>query len=162
MHLNLIVLSSVVKGYGRRWLWSEQHYTMYWQALGDLVGGRGVIKISMTGELLYKLLYVLVGIPSKGGGFICVTPPPPDGLHSLTAFFNSANIWALWCWSLVASPRVLSILRRFALCCSSAIVGVWVFEIVGNGHWQKCCGSTGGGLESLACDRVIGSVTRKN
>ena len=72
-------------------MWSEQHYTMYWQALGDLVGGRGVIKISMTGELLYKLLYVLVGIPSKGGGFICVTPPP-DGLHSLTAFFNSANI----------------------------------------------------------------------
>lgn len=58
-------------------MWSEQHYTMYWQALGDLVGGRGVIKISMTGELLYKLLYVLVGIPSKGGGFICVTPPPP-------------------------------------------------------------------------------------
>ena len=47
---------------------------MYWQALGDLVGGRGVIKISMTGELLYKLLYVLVGIPSKGGGFICMTP----------------------------------------------------------------------------------------
>ena len=74
-------------------MWSEQHYTMYWQALGDLVGGLGVIKISMTGELLYKLLYVLVGIPSKGGGFICVTPPPPpDGLHSLTAFFNSANI----------------------------------------------------------------------
>ena len=52
---------------------------MYWRAFGDLVGGRGTpfrrpdIKISVTGELLYKLLYVLVGIPSKGGGFICVT-----------------------------------------------------------------------------------------
>ena len=161
MHLNLIVLSSVVKGYGRRWLWSEQHYTMYWQALGDLVGGRGVIKISMTGKLLYKLLCPRWH-PLEGWGVYLRDPPPPDGLHSLTAFFNSANIWALWCWSLVASPRVLSILRRFALCCSSAIVGVWVFEIVGNRHWQKCCDSTGGGLESLACERVTGSVTRKN
>ena len=92
MHLNLIVLSSVVKGYGRRWLWSEQHYTMYWQALGDLVGGRGVIKISMTGELLYKLLYVLVGIPSKGGGFICVTPPPRWFAFAYRIFQFSAHL----------------------------------------------------------------------
>ena len=161
MHLNLIVLSSVVKGYGRRWLWSEQHYTMYWQALGDLVGGRRVIKISMTGDCCINSSMSSLASPRRVGGLFAWPPPPPMVCIRLP-FFNSANIWALWCWSLVASPRVLSIVRRFALCCSSAIVGVWVFEIVGNGHWQKCCGSTGGGLESLACDRVIGSVTRKN